>query len=144
MSIETAVKFCNLCHVYSSMLGYGTANYDWSSKDRLCVPGGANYALVIGRDDCNHRAMTALEDSLTKNREPTPMEDDPKNDVKKVKEALTACLNCDYKQPSIVDIFLGKKIQSQDNNAQKDNSRVTVSGLAKFYDVAHQDNKNFP
>ncbi|MBI5065842.1 hypothetical protein HZA97_06405 [Candidatus Woesearchaeota archaeon] len=142
MSIETAIKFCELCHVYSSKIGHGNANNDWSSDASFGRFESVTHDFIIGRDDCTHRAMTALEESLTKNRETTPMEDEPKNDVKKVKIALTACLNCDYKQPSIVDIFIEKK-ESRDN-AQNGASRVTVSGRAKFYDVAAQDNRNFP
>ncbi len=113
MSIERAIKFCKLCYETNDLFNNSELSYKDNNGKRKPYGRVSAGAPIYNLDTRNHstkEAMLALEESLNKNtREATALErDTTTNSLDLVRDALLACINCDYSKPSIVDIFIMK------------------------------------
>ncbi|MDD5651439.1 MAG: hypothetical protein PHF86_13660 [Candidatus Nanoarchaeia archaeon] len=90
INYQRAIKACNLCHEYSSIINRNMKGFVDNVKDEY-VDKAIKYMPL--RDNATFEAMRALElsDNLI------------------VKECLNACVKCDCSKPSIAKIIQDPK-----------------------------------
>jgi|WetSurMetagenome_2_1015567.scaffolds.fasta_scaffold1042383_2 hypothetical protein len=93
MYLARAIKFCNLCYEYSSVLSYRKLELSAMDESRTVA-----MAHVLGlRDNATVQAMKCLEEAFDKIKG-----DD-------ILEALRACQSCGYGQPKISNLLTVRK-----------------------------------